>query len=91
MNRGSPKKPKSNLHRFIESLEDKRLIDSLKGEFTLHGDVGPRIRRSTEQVQKILDELDEKTEHESSSPRNRGKRPKVIASGGFNGELPSLS
>ena len=89
MNRGSPKELKSNLKRFIESLEDKRLIDSLKGEFTLHGDVGPRIRRSTEQVQKILDELDEKTEHESSSPRNRGKRPKVIASGGFNSELPS--
>lgn len=59
MNRGSPKKPKSNLHRFIESLEDKRLIDSLKGEFTLQGDVGPRRRRSREQVQKIFDELDE--------------------------------
>jgi len=60
MNRGSPKKLKSNLKRFIESLEDKRLINSLKGEFTLHGDVGPRIRRSREQVQKIFDELDEK-------------------------------
>ena len=68
MNRGSPKKLKSNLKRLIESLEDKRLIDSLKGEFTLQGDVGPRIRRSREQVQKIFDKLDEKTDDESSSP-----------------------
>ena len=68
VNRGSPKKLKSNLKRFIESLEDKRLIDSLEGEFTLQGDVGPRIRRSREQVQKIFDKLDEKTDDESSSP-----------------------
>ena len=59
MSRGSPKKLKSNLEGFIKSLEDKRLIDSLKGEFTLKEDVSKRIRRSREQVQKIFDELDE--------------------------------
>ena len=59
ISRGSPKKLKSNLEGFIKSLEDKRLIDSLKGEFTLKEDVSKRIRRSREQVQKIFDELDE--------------------------------
>jgi len=57
LKRGSAQKLENSLARFIESLDDKRLTDSLKGEFSLQEDIAPRLERSRRHVQRALDAL----------------------------------
>ena len=59
LNRGDPEKLQISLKQFVQSLDDTKLIDSLKGEFKLQGNVTPSLQKAKRQVQKILDQLSE--------------------------------
>ncbi len=59
--RGSMTKLKNSLKKFIAEFEDKKLANSLKGVFQIQTDITPLTRRSKERVQKLLNDLEEKT------------------------------
>ncbi len=59
LNRGSPVKLRSSLNQVLRDLEDPRLVNSLKGVFSLKEDVVSAIAKTKEQVQRVMSKLEE--------------------------------
>lgn len=57
LNRGDPALLEKSIRQVLQYLEDSRLIDSLKGRFSLKEDVKPSIAKSAQKVRTILGRL----------------------------------
>lgn len=58
LDRGDPEKLGSSLNRVLRALEDPRLVDSLKGAFSVKGSVQVQIERTREHLEGVIPKLD---------------------------------
>lgn len=70
--KGDRAKLRTGLEKVLKSLNDTKLVDSLKGEFSLQGNVTPRLDITKRQVGKLLELVKEDAGSESL---NESKQP----------------
>jgi hypothetical protein len=58
LRRGDPEKLKARIKKFLQYLDDERLVNSFKGVFSLRGDVKREIQQTRKNLHDILRQLE---------------------------------
>jgi hypothetical protein len=70
LKRGDSQKLKARVKKFLQHLDDEKLVNSFKGVFSLRGDVKREIEQTRKHLQGILGQLETGSQNETS-----GKAP----------------